>query len=301
MKKIRVCYRSNNKITPLFIIGYYSDGGFFIKDLIKSYGENYLVSKTSIPRNLKPAEFTNSKINKKNTWHTSFIKPKFSHHGNGFAQISETGLRSGVFKTVGFFKGVAIKSINLFLRNNDGGPLYAFNIWGLDNMEFNQDVKGDDIILDDADFFDFRPPYTNTPGCFIFEFFYLPNQAKGHINKDGRIWLRWDGYGDYIARYIPEEEYSPGFLAISCKKDVLGSGFNQWPFGLSMSGCPGFPRLLDFFRSYKQINVIYPVRSFGSEVPFNARELLFTKFWHTVSILDDRVSKIINALVAKIK
>jgi hypothetical protein len=46
----RIVIKKDNKYYPLFVFGYYSDGGFFIKDIITDEKSGYLVHKVLIPR-----------------------------------------------------------------------------------------------------------------------------------------------------------------------------------------------------------------------------------------------------------
>jgi len=112
-------------------ITFTSDGGFFIMP-INLGNDGYFIHKMITPgRGFGTKKI---KVDHKTEWKT-YRKPKLMHHLDGTVQISGTGVTSGFYKTSKRPKGVYSDSMNLLLNNNDGGPIFAFGIWGINHLK----------------------------------------------------------------------------------------------------------------------------------------------------------------------
>lgn len=281
----KIVIKKDDKYYLIFKIGYYPKGGFFIKDLIVEENSGYLIHKIRTPRNLLPGEKFLAPFSRKNSWHV-FIKPKLSHHRDGNAHISETGIRSGFFSSKIFrifrkFKGVGIKSTDLDKRNNDGGPLFVFSAWGISKFIELDVIDKECIIFDDFEF----NLIDNDKHSYVFEGFYLPKEAKSRVYLSDRIDLLWEGYGLYKAKCINENDNNPGFIALAYSKRILEEGYCNWEYGISINGAPGFPKWSTLFSCYEQISIAGPLKNFEN-LRFTPKSIAFNGVWKVISLID---------------
>lgn len=243
-----------NSFFTLFVLGYTSDGGFFVKDLINDGGE-FLIIKFSIPPEAM-REFGEHKIREENIdfWKSS-KSPKITHHIDGNVHISGAGIMSGFYDFFNKPKGVFSKGMNLNERDNDGGPLFVF---GVQNLPRTKCMTKNSVLIKNSDQF-LDPcygPKNKEDGAFVLEFFYLPKSAVSKIDlKRGTILFRHINYGVVNLKYIPAPSKSPGFIAILPK--IIAKEDESKSFSFSLHG--GTTKLLPS-GFHEQISIVYPRR-----------------------------------------
>lgn len=239
----------------LFILGYTSDGGFFVKDLINDGGE-YLIIKMLIPPP-KIRKFGEYKIRMEKCQHWITVNsPKITHHINGITHISGQGIMSGFYKFFSGHKGVVSQSMDLEERNNDGGPIFIFHVKNLPlTKEKNKDniyIKLTDQIIDF-----YRKPTCENDYSFALEFFYLPKAAiTKYLNvATGMITFSHPNYGIVPLKYIPPPHNAPGALCIFTRVMSKGDGGNQFAFSLN-GGAGTILNKGDF----EHLSIVYPYK-----------------------------------------
>ena len=283
-RKYYISLEEDGKIYNLFVLGYDAAGGFFIKDLSLHKGR-YFVTKMRLQ--LKGYGIQTIPVDPKNEWITNF-KPKLIHHIDGLVQISETGIRSGLYKLTGQPKGVANRNVTLF---NDGGPVWGFVCWGLSKFPRN---KSKDLILFDTSTIHIDPHLRKIEiddkqhSAHIFEAFYLPIGALRLVNlANGVIKFQHPNFGIIPLKYIPPPKNSPGFIALGHRLTI--TGFDT-PHGITYGGGVS---ATDKYGYVTQIQLLFPFDDIrpdpGKKVP---RSLDFTLKHKFISWIDDLGSKL---------
>lgn len=196
----------------LFLLGYSSDGGFFVKDLIND-GNKYMVTKMLIPsaHTRKFGKFT-VPMKKCENW---IVKksPKLTHHIDGTVHVSGEGIMSGSYKFFRGYKGVCTQSMDLKKRNNDGGPIFIFHTKNLVESK----TKGGITIRQRDQIIDYYNKPKNEDDCsFTLEFFYFSKEMvmKNLDLSTGTFPFKHINYGIVPLKFIPAPDNSPGVIGI---------------------------------------------------------------------------------------
>jgi hypothetical protein len=142
--------------------------------------------------------------------------PKLTHHADGSAHASGTGIISGFYRLTGKPKGVHIQSMNLARNDNDGGPLYTCMFWGLD--EFTIGRRNSQIVFKEDEIIPGVPGDEPNYGYAI-ECFYLPRALEKWVNPiSGKVIKVHPFFGNLICKRVPAPLNTPGFLILACFK-----------------------------------------------------------------------------------
>lgn len=274
-----------DKFFTLFLLGYTSDGGFFVKDLINDGGE-FIVMKSKISQGAM-MKFGTHKISmdKIDFWRCKH-SPKMTHHINGNVHVSGEGIISGFYKFFSGPKGVFSKGMDLNKRDNDGGPLFIFSTQNLPDTEC--EVKNGIFINKSDQLIDqYYKPENEEDYSFVLEFFYLPKSEIQNINlARGNVPFRHINYGIVDLKYIPAPEQSPGFIAVFTRIVTKENPANSFSFSLN----GGTSKLLPS-GEHEQIGIIYP---YNEEMvkDFKVKNLDFRGLNKLKVGIDSRLSKI---------
>lgn len=272
-----------------FVLGYDKDGGYFISDLSKK-GGNYFILR--MKAKLRGFGTQRVPVDHKNEWVVSY-KPKLMCHFDGSCQISGSGIRSGFYKLTRRPKGVATQSPCF----NDGGPIFGFLCWGLDQFPIDKGRNRICVIFDSASIH--IDPYLGHDNglhgvkydAYVFEGFYLPNAAVKHLDlATGIIRYKHPNFGIIPLKYIPPPKNSAGFIAIGCRP--TGHGFKT-DYGLTYGGGVSIP---DQASHTTQIQVIFPSEGniTGGGRDSHHKMLDFNLRSRIMSHLDNKLSWLIN-------
>ncbi|MFZ2310452.1 MAG: hypothetical protein WAW11_02820 [Patescibacteria group bacterium] len=257
MKNFHVNIIINEKPVPLFVIGYTSDGGFFVKDLIND-NKKFVISKITIPERVMNTFGNHHIYLDKCKTYSSYNSPKITHHVDGNCHISGHGIISGFYKFFKGAKGVFSKSINLRENNNDGGPIFIFGINNIEeikklNIKYKKgiDIKERDVIID---------KYFSNPNSqnfsFILEFFYfLKNKDNQSFFSDNSFSFKHRNYGIIPLKYLPCPENSPGYIGIFTRRVAQDLSDGERNFSFSFSGGVG---MMNEKKEFEEICVSYP-------------------------------------------
>jgi len=250
--KFHINIEYQDKFFTLFLLGYTSDGGFFVKDLINDGGE-FVVMKSRIPQEaMRQFGIHKISIDKCNFW-TCKHSPKMTHHVNGNVHVSGDEIISGFYKFFSGPKGIFSKGMDLNKRDNDGGPFFIFNTQNLPDTKCK--VKNSIFIGKNDQLIDqYYKPKNEKDYSFVLEFFYLPKSEIQKINlARGIIPFRHINYGIVDLKYIPAPEQSPGFIAVFTRVVAKENPDNSFSFSLN----GGTSKLLPN-GEHEQISIIYP-------------------------------------------
>lgn len=262
--RINLEYRG--KLYTLFTLGYTSDGGFFVKDMIGGDGE-YLIYKMIVP--LKAAQkFGNNYIpfseSKLEHWITS-NSPKVTHHVDGNGHISGFGITSG-FDEDFRPKGISSQSVKLGIMNNDGGPIFQFVVRDLSKIASNDCIKGILITERNQIVNFYEAPKDQDGCCFLLEFFYFPKDTIRNLKVDeatGSFSFPHPGFGIVPLKYIPSPDHVPGIIGVFTQKfsREVGKGCISFPseYVFALNGAPG--KVIN--GKFEQISIIYPYSDNG--------------------------------------
>ncbi len=228
--KTYVGIRQNGQVYNLALLGNMADGGFYVSDLYPYEAQAY-VSKTKFPANNHG--LFKSTIDKKQQWVTVNY-PKLSHHIDGRAQVSGQGIISGFYKLSGRAKGVHVQSMDLSRNDNDGGPIFTFMVWGLE--EFNSPPRSNQVIFEENEILEGLPNDTAISG-YLIEGYYFSKSLEGWVDPiSGIIIKTHPHFGDLKLKRVLSNNAAPGFLGIACFK--ITHGFPD-KVGCIINGGPG--------------------------------------------------------------
>ncbi len=265
-KAKKITIEKNGKYYPIFNVGYSSDGGFFLIDLIG--GGDYLVGKAR----LKMAWQNKLGSLTAPMWDTRFTTkhPKLSHHLDGSVQISGEGIVSGFFPLTRRAKAVSTKSFNLIDCNHDGGPQVGFCVWGLEKLTKPSDNPGDVCISTEVQFDNHLCPPKDNP-CFVVEAFYYPKKLLPTYLEAGRHTFRYKNLGIVPMIFVPSPEHSPGVLGLVCYR--MDRGSNRVSSGFITSGGTGRISCKEF----EQLFIMFPANEMvGEEKVKSAKTIDFS-------------------------
>ena len=252
--KLYINLEHKSKIYRLFLLGYTSDGGFFVKDLIND-GKEFLVMKALISNRIMQ-QFGEYSIDMKKCKFWSCVNsPKLTHHIDGTVHISGTGIMSGFYNFSSGTKGASTKSMDLRKRDNDGGPVFILYVADLPDIENNKKsaksvlIRKRDQIIDPY----FRSKKEDDK-AFALEFFYLPKHTiQGLDLSTGTIDFIHPNYGTVPLKYIPAPDHAPGIIGVFTR--VTGKNGDRRLFSFSLNG--GTTKMLEN-GNYEQLIIAYP-------------------------------------------
>lgn len=285
--KYNINLEYKNKFYTIFLIGYTSEGGFFVKDLIND-SKNFLIIKMLIPGSKSRKVGTHMiPMEKGEYWRTS-KSPKLTHHLDGLTQISGEGIVSGFYKFFSGHKGVSTQSMDLYKRNNDGGPVLGFHLKNLP-LEVKSKIKNTIQISRGEQIIDFHEkPKDEEDYCFSLEFFYLPKDIPNeYLNlSKGTIKFQHPNYGIVPLKYIPAPKHAPGVIGIFTT--IMSKGESDKQFSFSLNGGAGISLVNGEF---EHISIVYP---FNSEMTGDKKikDLDFVGFNKVKVVLDDVLHKV---------
>jgi len=250
--KFHINIEYQDRFFTLFLLGYTSDGGFFVKDLINDGGE-FIVMRSRIPQEVMRRFGTHKISMDKVYFWTCKQSPKMTHHVNGNVHVSGDGIISGFYKFFSGTKGVFSKGMDLNKRDNDGGPFFIFNTQNLPStvckVKNSISISKKDQLIDQ-----YYKPRSEEDYSFVLEFFYLPKSEIKNINlARGTVPFKHINYGVINLKYIPAPKQSPGFIAVFARVVAKGNPDNSFSFSLN----GGTSKLLPS-GEHEQISIIYP-------------------------------------------
>lgn len=251
--KHTISLQINHSAKQIFKISYTSDGGYFVTDLIRYKQKN---KKCII------AKFASDVLNHGKRTVTPHYQAyttgeaKLSHHFDGRAQISGTGVLSG-YDINGKPKGAAIQSFPLN-KNNDSGPVFSFLVWGCGNLQ--RDKKDNDTLLIPNDKYIHSADRDLSLNAYVVKGFYLLKSwfPPGQTALDD-ITFRSKIEGDVKLTIVPSPPKTPGVIGLLATK---ANHCFKAKFGFTLSGAPG---QIYNNRFCDSLNIIYPF--IGSSIP----------------------------------
>jgi len=236
----------NDFCKQILKVGYSSDGGYWIQDLLRMQNDKqecgifkYATDINNHGRRKAPilySAYTSGNV-------------KLSHHSDGRAQISGEGVLSG-YNQDGTPKGAAIMSFPLH-TTNDGGMVFSFLFWGIQNIK--RDGQVTDYILK-IDKNRIRNHHQDMRlNAYAIEGYYILKQDL----PDGFDYSRTITYNNPIAgvielTLIPSPDITPGVLGLGA---TLGHHDFNTELGFTLSGAPG----LIYDKKYCDgLSMIYP-------------------------------------------
>ncbi len=252
--KFDICIKSKEKIYKIFKLGYTSEGGFFVKDLINDAKEYLIIKMIIPPENVRKSRFYAVPMKDCKYWLVS-KSPKVTHHVDGIVNISGTDIMSGFYKYFKGHKGIFSQSMDLKKRNNDGGPIFIFHTKNL--ISPLNKIKSSIIINDFEQIVDFyNKPRNNNDYSYNLEFFYLPKESIRMLNlSTGTIPFNHPNYGIIPLKYIPCPSISPGIIGIFTRISSKGNKKEDETLSFSLNGGAGATLKNGGF---EHISIIYP-------------------------------------------
>lgn len=232
--KVYIGIRSEGQTYFPLLIGYTNDGGFWLSDLYLKQATAY-ITKMTIPISSPSDKVTMAPVNKKAEWQT-YLNPKLTHHSDGTAHISGSGIISGFYKTKRRAKGVYVESMNLFRNDNDGGPIFTFSFWGLNDFGSSSANANQNVVFAEDDIGSYR---LNLEGQsdFCIEGFYISKALEKMIDPISRIFIKQHPvFGELPLKILPTPDNCPGYIGLACFRGITGSKEKS---GFSLTGGPG--------------------------------------------------------------
>lgn len=257
MRSYRINLKINNEYISLFTIGYTSDGGFFVKDLIND-NKKFAISKIPISRNIMSKFGNHHILIEKCKIYSSVNSPKITHHVDGNCHVSGIGIVSGFYKFFNKPKGVFSNGINLENNINDGGPIFIFGISNIEEIKKTSraykrgiDISEKGIIID---------PYFSDKSSnnysFILEFFYFLKKENSNLSNDSEYFsFRHINYGIVPLRLLPCPEQCPGYIGLFVRRVAGNLSSSEKSFNFSFGGGVG---TLNKNGEFEEITVSYP-------------------------------------------
>ncbi len=230
MHKTYIGLNLGNQAKQILMISYTKEGGFFIKDLIRI---NVKDKKCLIYKVVTDTKYHG--IRTVTPSYTAFTsgEAKLTHHFDGNAQISGTGVISGYEKN-GKPKGASIKSFPLN-SINDGGPVFGFLTWGCDIACRN--TKTQDIILTPELKYIHSSDTTKTLNGYAIKGFYI---LKKYISPNNpipqKVIYNSPIEGEIELTIVPSPDNVPGVIGL-----VATPSNHEFKneFGFTLQGAPG--------------------------------------------------------------
>lgn len=158
--------------------------------------------------------------------------PKLSHHFDGRAQISGPGVSSGYVD--GEPKGVAIQSFGLN-ETNDGGPVFSFLVWGVENL--GRKANPEDLHLE-LDYSHVLPAAAGRElNAFAVEGFYILKNSLPQDFDYSRKLIYQSGVSEKMElTVLPSPIGTPGVVGFIASRTWHGF---KTDVGFTMNGAPG--------------------------------------------------------------
>lgn len=252
MKQAYISLKTEQFNKQIFLVGYTKDGGFYFKDLLRIDKENKkcLVEKAT-------ADILNHGERIVTPHYTAVTsgEAKITHHYDGNAQISGTGVISGFYED-GNPKGAGIKSFPLY-SNNNGGPVFSFLVWGCEYA--CRDAQDKDFLIIPNDQYIHTSNRDKNLNAYEIKGFYLlkewfnPNDLQKDI-----VTYRSNIAGEVQLKLIPSPEKTPGVIGLLAAKS--NHGFKD-QFGFTLSAAPGKVYNNQYCES---LSIIYPYQKIPS-------------------------------------
>lgn len=277
----KLCIKVGNSIYAPAIVGYLSDGSYFIKDLSRTKGL-YGILKMRIKENeMQGFGIHHIPIQRVKQWKTTH-RPKIIHHISGKVQISGTGIVSGNFKTTKTPKGVQVKSPH----HTDGGPMAAFTFWGESNFEEIDPLQIQDnhIVFSSDELVDAHPGLHETDTkteAYTFEFFYMDKRIYQVVNNGDKVQMKHPNFGLVTLKILRHNTNNPAVFAVMCIKSKVG-------FASSHGSVYGGGATQSFDGYHEQILVTSPL--IGEDK--KSKNLDFSPRFRLMCLIDDWLSKI---------
>jgi hypothetical protein len=218
--------------TQIFKVGYTADGSYWIKDLLR-------LNQTDLPCGVAAYQCDTSNHGERlaEVKYSAFTSGslKLSHHPDGRAQFSGTGIISGFDKDTGKPKGASVQSFCLN-TTNDGGAMFSFLLWGLEHF------KRPGISTDCQLQLDPRRTHSSYQGrnlnAIAIEGFYILKSSLplGYIFTE-KLLYRTPVGGEALLSLVPSPPNTPGVLGFVASPACRG--FAKEDFGFTLSGAPG--------------------------------------------------------------
>lgn len=242
-----------NNIYTLFLIGYTSDGGFFIKDLINN-GKSFLIGIESIPYMImrKAGSFA-LPLDKIEFWESN-NSPKLTYHKDGTLHVSGGGVFSGKYKFFPNTKGASTKNMSLEENNNDGGPIIGFYIPKVNDLPIKKKEENSILVRKKDQIIDWRYEKLDSEKYGIeLEIFYISKAKTNNLKKGDNIPFPYRGIGTVPLKYIPTPKKSPGSLGIVTRKFKKYKDNSNYIFTLNGGASP-----ISKDGTFKNITIFYP-------------------------------------------
>lgn len=263
-----------NKVDVL-CIGYTKEGGFFVQDLHSANSMAY-VAKTKVLAGNPGVQ--HGSVDKSNEW-VAYDLPKLTHHADGHAHVSGSGIVSGFYKLTGKPKGVHVDSMKLARNDNDGGPIFGATIWGLEGFNLQKELSS--ISFDESQI-SIRINNGLPHEGYVIEGYYFSKSEEKFIEPiTNTILKQHPNFGEWRLKVVRSLDKSPGFLALGCFK--ITHGYEE-KSGIVIGGAPGFVR----DGQYEMIWIMRPALSsvFNKS---NLKSLKFTKLYRQLCIIESKI------------
>lgn len=251
MKKYYISLKTPTFSKQIFMLSYTKEGGIFFKDLVRisAQDKTCMISKIT-------TDVTNHGVRTVKPSYVAFTsgEAKLTHHFDGRAQISGTGVLSGYEKD-GTPKGASIRSFPLSSTNN-GGPVFTFSAWGIEKA--CRDTKSNDIILTPETKYIHSLNNDRELNAYIVKGFYIlkkPIQEWANSNEiPPIIGFNSPIEGPVELSLVPSPENLPGVIGLLA---TFGHHGFQDDFGFTLQGAPGYIYNDKFCDG---LSIIYPMK-----------------------------------------
>jgi len=287
----RLCVQSKKSVYAIAILGYMSDGSYFVRDLSQQEGVYNILKIRINSREMQRFGTFYIPLERTKQWITTH-KPKLTHHISGEVHISGTGIISGNFKSVKKPKGVQV----LGPHATDGGPMAVFTFWGLEDFQkVDGEPKVNDIVFSANEITNQHPKLydDDVTDSYTFELFYMDKRIKEVANKHGCVRMRHPHFGFVTLKILNHNTDNPAFFAVMCRKSKVGWNSQHgvvYGSGTTALGKDGF---------FEQIQVIYPFEDDFKEFleggkKTKIRNLDFNPWFKMWCLADDFLNRICN-------
>ena len=294
----KLCIEEGGRVYAPVVVGYLSDGSYFIKDLSRKRSV-YNIQKMRIS-NDEMGRFGTHYIplDRVKQWRTAH-KPKLIHHISGEVHISGTNIISGNYKSVKKSKGVQVDSPH----HTDGGPMCVSTFWGLRDFE-EVDLSssgGNNIVFSSEEITDLHPSLyekDDATDAHTFEFFYMGKKMKEVVDINGSVQMNHPHFGVVTFKILDHHTNNPAVFAVMCRRSRVGWDTQHgivYGGGATISGVDGY---------HEQILVIYPFEELykkfieeGNKV--KVKNLDFSLRFRVWCLVDDFLNKILSRIFKK--
>lgn len=245
MEKTYISITEGDISRQVLMVTYTSEGGFILNDLVRCMKKDgtYMVMKFL-------ADTQHNGLAKRKPFYQAATtgNAKLTHHFDGNAQISGSGVISG-FESDGKPRGAALHSLALN-KVNDGGPIFSYLVWGLEGL---RPAKISDVKLVPTT----SPLYSRFRGqkfnAYLVKGFYIPKtDLPKSVLNGGKVLFKSSVAGTELLTVVPSPEKTPGVLCVNA--NLAYHGFT-YRCGFTLGAAPGF---IDKDGFCPQLALIYP-------------------------------------------